>query len=250
MQKTIYDLTSMDIFRAVSTLIFVVISILVGLRILLKYYKNKRKELITVGLTWIFVSSPWWPLAFGFISILLFGYLFDPQIYLLLMNGFSAFGVVCWIYSISVLTYPHLKKLLVSIYGVICGIYEVMLIILLFIDYRFIATKGANFDGFSYSRTLLPNAFYIFVVLTIVITAVLFCLTSLKSENPTVRWKGRFLLIGFITFIVASAFEIFSAGSKLLQAILRIILIFAAIEYYLGFFLPEKLKTILIKNNT
>lgn len=239
----------MDIFRAVSTLIFVVISILVGLRILLKYYKHKRKELVTVGLTWIFVSSPWWPLAFGFLSILFFNYLFDPRIYLFLMNGFSAFGVICWIYSISVLTYPHLKKLLVSIYGVICGVYEIILITLLCIDPNFIATTGPDADGFSYSRTLLPNVFYIFVVLTILITAVLFCLKSLNSENPTVRWKGRFLLLGFITFIGASAFEIFSAGLRLLQAILRIILIFAAIEYYLGFFLPDWMKNVLIKNN-
>ncbi|TFF97350.1 MAG: hypothetical protein EU547_04540 [Promethearchaeota archaeon] len=247
MYKTILDLYPMDVFRAICTLIFVIISLLVGLRILLKYFQHKRKELITVGLTWIFVSSPWWPLAFGFISILFFNYLFDPVIYLLLMNGFSAFGVFTWIYSITELTYPNLKKLLVSIYGIICGVYEVILLTLLFIDYRYIATKGANFDGFSYSRTLFPNLFYIFVVLTIVITAFFFCIQSIKSENPTVQWKGRFLLLGFITFIIASAFEIFSAGFKLLQAIIRIILIFAAIEYYLGFFLPDWLKRILIK---
>lgn len=249
MYKTIYELSTMDIFRAISTLIFVVISILVGLRILLNYFRHKRKELITVGLTWIFVSSAWWPLAFGFLSILFFNYLFDPRIYLFLMNGFSAFALICWIYSISVLTYPHLKKQLVSIFGVICGVYEVLLITLLCIDPKFIATWESGFDGFSYSRTWLPNMFYIFVVLTTLITAILFCLKSLKSENPTVRWKGRFLLLGFITFIVASAFEIFSAGLRLLQAIIRIILILAAIEYYLGFFLPDWVKNVLIKDN-
>ncbi len=246
--KPFSDLLATDIFRAISTLTFVIISILVGLRILLKYFQHKRKELITVGLTWIFVSSPWWPLAFGFISILFTNQLFGPPLYLFLMNGFSAFGVICWVYSIAVLNYPHLKKPLVAIYGLVCGAYEVLLITLLIIDPNFVATKGTPFDGFSYSRTLIPNGFYFFVVLTVIVTAFMFCATSIKSENPTVRWKGIFLLLGFSTFIIASVFEIFSAGNKPLQGILRLILIFAAILYYLGFFLPDWLKNVLIKD--
>ncbi len=247
MYKTINDLTSLDIIRASCTLVFIIISFIVGFRILFKYFQLKRKELITVGLTWIFISSSWWPLAISFITILLFNYILDPLLYVFFMTAFNAVGLFCWIYSIGELNFPHLKKKLTILFGVICGGYEVVLLVLLFINYEFIAAKGIPFDGFSYSRSLFTIIALVFFIATAFVFAILFSKESLNSDNLTIRWKGRFLLIGFITFVVAAAIDVFSFGNKILQAILRIVLIIAAIEYYFGFFLPSWLEKILIK---
>ncbi|TXT67542.1 MAG: conserved membrane protein of unknown function [Promethearchaeota archaeon] len=247
MFKSISDLTGLDILRASFTLVFVIISFLVGLRILLKYFTLKRKELITVGLSWIFLSSPWWPLAISFITILLFNYLLDPWFYVFLMNGFAAPGLFCWIYSVSELNFPQLKKKLIVIFGIICGVYEAILLVLFGLNYELIAAQGVNFDGFNYSRSIFVMIFLIFFIVTAFVSAILFCRASLQSENETVRWKGKFLLLGFITFVAAAAIDVFSFGNKILQAILRIALSIAAILYYLGFFLPSWLEKYLIK---
>jgi hypothetical protein len=247
MYKTLAELNGLDILRASFTLLFVVISFIVGFKILFKYFKLKRKELITVGLTWILIGSPWWPLAISFVTILLFNYLLDPLLYIFFMTGLSAPGLLCWMYSISELNYPHLKKKIIVIYGIICGVYEVLLLILLFTNPELVATKGVPFDGFSYNRSWFVNIFLIFVIVNAIITAILFCRASLKSENATVRWKGKFLLIGFLLFMATAVFEVFSSGNKILQAILRIFFSVASLFYYLGFFLPSWLEKALIK---
>ncbi len=243
MYTSIGDLTELDIFRAIFTLVYVIISIIVGFKILLKYFKFKNKDFITIGLTWIFICSPWWTLSINFITIILFNYQLDPALHLFIMAGFIPIALICWMYSFSNLVYPELKKKIFVPYLIICLIYEVIYIAFLFIDYNLIATYEG---GFSYRRTLFTIIFQLFAVGTTVITGLIFGKKSLKSENPTIRWKGRFFIISVISFTVAGVLEIFSTGNLVLQLTIRVILSLSAIEYYLGFFLPSKLADKLI----
>ncbi len=62
----IEQLTELDILHGIFTSLFVLISLIVGLRILFKYFEHKRKELITVGIAWIGIG---WEIHFHFYYI-------------------------------------------------------------------------------------------------------------------------------------------------------------------------------------
>ncbi len=54
-------LEAFDIANGIILVIFCVISIYVGIRIISKYFEYKPREFILLGLTWICVVSPWYP---------------------------------------------------------------------------------------------------------------------------------------------------------------------------------------------
>ncbi|MFX1511800.1 MAG: hypothetical protein ACFFCQ_04375 [Promethearchaeota archaeon] len=67
----IEDLSTFEILHGTFSLIFVVISVIIGIRILAKYNQNKQSVFITVGLFQIFLSSAWWGPAFSILSYLI-----------------------------------------------------------------------------------------------------------------------------------------------------------------------------------
>lgn len=246
MRMLITEMTDLDILRAIFTLVFVVISIIVGIKIILEYFKIGNPELITIGFAWIFVSFPWTPLVISFITIILFNYALDPVLYLFLMRAFLPIGLICWIYAFSALTYPKKKKKIFIPYLIICVVYEIILLYFLFTDYSIIATYEG---GFTYRHSLFTTLFLAFVVLSILFTMILFVRKSLKSKDELIQWKGRFFVLAIIFFITGAFLEIFSAGNPVLQIAIRLMLIVSAIKYYFSFFLPDFLAKRLVKES-
>ena len=64
-------LNTIEFMNGLFSLIFITISILVGIRISLKYWKNKERVYILVGLTWIGMATPWIPSSLSFLSYLM-----------------------------------------------------------------------------------------------------------------------------------------------------------------------------------
>jgi hypothetical protein len=91
--------------------------------------------------------------------------------------------------------------------------------------------------------------FQVFAIATALITGFLFSKKSFESEDPKMRWKGRFLLIAFISFTVAALFDVGIPVTPATLVIARLILISSSFLFYLGFFLPEKLAKVLIKES-
>jgi hypothetical protein len=239
------SLTELEILLGSFTLTLTLISFIVGLKILLKYFSYKQKEYITVGLTWIFLSSAWWGSSFSFLFIILFNTPLDAFTFLLLGNAFIPVAICCWMYSFCKLAYPNLKKKLLPIYFTICILYEIFLIIFLLIDPKIIGTLEGNF----YSQpNLYAMIFQVFGVLTTIITGVLFSRNSMRSDDPRIRLKGKFLLIAFISFTIGALFDAAIPLTPITLVIVRLILISSAFEYYLGFLLPDRIANWLTQN--
>ncbi|MFX1592548.1 MAG: hypothetical protein ACFFCL_07640, partial [Promethearchaeota archaeon] len=64
------SLNLLDTVNGVFSLIFVVISIMVGLIILSRYYRYKERVYLYVGTTWMFISSSWWSSSISFLVAL------------------------------------------------------------------------------------------------------------------------------------------------------------------------------------
>lgn len=97
------------------------------------------------------------------------------------------------------------------------------------------------------NRTPILIVFTIFAILSALITSLLFAKHALISIEPKMKWKGRFLALAFISFTVGALLDSFLPRDSLLLVIVRVILIFSAFEYYLGFFLPEPFANLLIE---
>jgi hypothetical protein len=97
------------------------------------------------------------------------------------------------------------------------------------------------------SRTPLTLGFAIFGIFIALVTGMILGLKTIKSEDPFIKWKGRFLLIAFILFTVGAALDAISWSNLIVIFLIRFILILSAISYYFGFFLPKKAADWLIK---
>lgn len=128
----------------------------------------------------------------------------------------------------------------------ICFSYEVAFIIILIVNPDFIGTT-VNIGTFSIAIFL----FNIFSIFTTIITGILFTRKSMESDDKKTQWKGRFLIIAFISFTIGSTLEVmlFFDPPEIIRTIVRIILISSTIEYYLGFFLPDRFAAWLIKED-
>jgi hypothetical protein len=243
MYVNLKDLTTYEIIHGSFALIFVIISLVIGIKILLKAFPLNRKEYIAVGLAWIFLTSAWWSVSLSFLFIIFFNYAIEPVLYMFLANAFIAVALICWIYSFCILAYPHLKRIILPIYLIICILYEIVFFIFLFINPQLIATQESIFYS---RRTLFAVSIQVIGIITALITGILFAKQSMKSEDLKIKLKGKFLLIAFISFSFGAFFDAVIPRTPILLAIVRFVLILSAIEYYLGFFLPERLANWLI----
>ncbi|TXT53798.1 MAG: conserved membrane protein of unknown function [Promethearchaeota archaeon] len=231
------DLTSVQYLRGTAALAFVIISIIIGLRIISKYFSYRQKELITVGLSWILLSSPWWGGAFAFLFYL-FGIQFTPELYLFIGNFFIPFALITWIYSFSRLAYPEIKNKIFYPYLVISLGFLAFIIYALFVDYTLI---GELEDELNSRHSVFSLILVIFALISLLITGTLFARKSLKSNDPQIKWKGRFLLAAFLIFIFGALLDAIVPAIPFLLVTIKLILVISGILYYLGFFLSEKL---------
>jgi hypothetical protein len=241
---SIENLTELDVLNGIFTSIFVFVSIIVALKILTKYFEHKRKELITVGLAWIAISTPWWGNSFSFLLYILMGYRLDLVTYLFIENIFIPLGLIFWIYSFCTLGYPRLVKKMTILFCIICIPFELFLITMLIVNPQAIGSLEGMFDA---HHTIISNLFRVFAILTVLITGILFSKISFKSEDLTVRWKGRFFLIGIVSFTMGALLDAILILDPIPLVIIRLLLISSSFEYYLGFFLPDRIAKILIR---
>ncbi|MHA1988958.1 MAG: hypothetical protein ACW98D_20250 [Promethearchaeota archaeon] len=237
-------LTDIEIVVGIFDTLIVLISLIIGLKLISKYFANKEIALITVGLAMIFFSIGFTAGTFSFFLYILFGATLDRTIFLILAGAFSPLAIICWVYSFCTLLYPRLTKILVSIYVIISVIYEILLFIWIFNSPDSLGT----FYGTYYFRPKpFPLVFYSFGVATLLVTGILFTKESFKSNDKRFRWRGRFLLLAFVSVSISMAIEGLVYLPAYALALVRVIHIAGTFEYYMGFFLPDRIAKLLIK---
>ena len=242
----IEQLTDIEIIEGIFDIMFVLISMFTGVKLVLKYFSHKQISLITIGLAWIFFSLTWSAGALSIILIIFFDILLDKTVFLIMANAFSPIALVCWIYSFCKLLYSQYIKYIVPAYVIICTIYELLLFYLIFTAPELVAVF---YGTFFYRPQLFTFIFYVFGVTSILITGILFTIETFKSIDQKLRWKGRFLLLAFISLTISITLNGILTISPVIYFFIKILQISSAFEYYLGFFLPEKIAKFLIKEN-
>ncbi len=239
------ELTLEDFLQGSLAFIFILISFIVAIKLLLKYFTHKQSTLLFAGLTWIFMVSPWFNTGFNFLYVFIAGVSMSDQLYFLIGYFWIPFPLVAWLALYTEFKYQkyHNKIIIITIIQGI--IYEIIFFYYLFTDISVIATKKGIFND----ELTTPFLIYILVILVIaIITGFSFGFESFKSTNPEIKLKGKFILAAWLSFFIGALLDAgLFAFTTFLLILARLILMSSAIEFYFGFFLPRWVKKLLIK---
>ena len=236
-----------EILNSSFSLLTVIIFTAVGIIMISKYRTYKGKALLYMGLAWIILGCPWWSSSFAFIAYLINGTGLSLEIYLILGYPLVPLGVLLFGLVLIELISQERKKLLLCLMFLYMVIYELYFIMFLIINPQELGvlTSPVNID-FGTIMTI----FLVVALIFMVTIGILIARGSLKSQNDEIKTKGKFLLIAFISVLIGAAMDTILPITFITFPIIRLILIGSAIEFYFGYFLPDWLKKVLLKEKT
>ena len=237
------ELTPIEAVQGIFTLIFITISIILGLKISLKYFKFKRREFFLAGFTMILMVTPYFSSVVDFIMILWLG-IQSSVIVVYIGITLVAIASLTWMTLITDLLYKEKQKIILSIIFAQLIIFEIFVVYAIIVEPTLILIPyGERY----YREAPILIGYYIFFLLLFLITGFLFARETLKSSNKEIRLKGKFLIIALISYVIGAVLDFAFEATALTVALARLIQISAFTEFYLGFTLPEFVKKLLIK---
>jgi hypothetical protein len=249
-----------DILQGSLSLIFVIISFIIGFSIISKYGKIKNRLYILVGLTWLMLSTLWLPEASSFLMSLFIQRTLAIEWYFILGNVFVPVALICWIFAYTDMVNKEKQKIAVGLILIFSVVFEVLFFYHFFLDINLIGV-------ISPSRPFSADLGYFLAILLLIsflilfVTGFKFARKSIKSEDRDVRLKGELLQFAFVAFTIAAVIEktlrSFLIGTifpdptmlffSIMLVVMRLLLILSAIAFLGGFLLPNWMKKILTK---
>jgi hypothetical protein len=223
-------------------------SLTLGAIILYKAIRKSEKMLFYFFFAVIFIMSPWYPSGFGYIYWLFTGNVFPYQLYVLMGTIFIPVAIIAWLEIYMSTLHPRKKKLVLICFIILFIIFYIYLFYFLFFApgapiFNMIGNQNKPNDMTYRSFVIIFLAFCIVVTL---FTGIHFSIASIKViDNPTVMWKGRFLLISFILFPIGAFGDAFIEYGTVDLILFRTIIVLSMIFYYIGFLMPKWMKKIL-----
>ncbi len=238
-------LTDLEFLQGSITLVFVIISVTLGISIMLRYRSNKQKEFLLVGITWVFLVSGYYPDAVNFVVILVTNAQIPALLYLTLATVFYPIIHVIWIKVFTELRYKDKQKTIMALFWVESVAYEVFLTFNLVADP---AAVGAHLNPFYASFGTFVVIYFVFSMALFLITGTSFARFYLKSTTRENRLKGYFLLAAFISFILGVFIDlIFQPVTPLSLVVARVVLVTSGLEFFIGFVMPHWIKLIFVR---
>ncbi|TXT59168.1 MAG: conserved membrane protein of unknown function [Promethearchaeota archaeon] len=234
----------------VASLISISIAIFFSIFILVRANKYRDKDLYKFFFITLFVLSPWYPGAFGYLYWLFTNHLLPYEIYVLIGTNFIPLYFLLWLDVYLTKTFPDKKKAILIIYSIFSIILEIYVVYFLFV------APGAPVKELlpivyperldhTYSGFIL--VYSLTCIITALITGVHFSLVAMKkSKDKIIQWKGRFLFIAFILF-VGIMFLDSTLVNPIVISIIRILFVADMTFFYFGFILPKPIEKLLIK---
>ncbi|MFX0076030.1 MAG: hypothetical protein ACFE96_11345 [Candidatus Hermodarchaeota archaeon] len=246
-----------DILQGTLSLIYVLISFIIGVIIVSKYGKFKNRLYILVGFCWLSLSTLWLPEAVSFLMSIFINQTLVVEIHLIIGNIFFPVAIICWIFAYIDMINKQKEKLalsLVIIYGIV---FEG-----LFFYYFNLGPENIGVIDparpFSADLGIFLTVLLLIGFLSLFITGIKFSRKSVKSDNKEVSLKGKLLQFAFVAFTIAALLEktmrsiligtVFPDPTILLLSVMlvvvRVLLISSAIAFYGGFLLPRWMREI------
>jgi hypothetical protein len=240
------ELTTIDFLQGFTSLLFVLISFIIGLKIIRRYFTYKRRDIVLVGLAWIGIVSGYIPDGISFLMIIFFDSPLSEPLYFIIGFAFSPFYVMCSLIGFMDLLVINRKRLWIIFFIILSVIYEIIFWSLFLSPTEKI---GTFLTPFQVEFHPLIDLFLLIWISTFFVLGMLFVRIAFRSQNAEMKLKGKFILIAFLSFIIGVIMEILFPLTELTVIIPRIILISSAIEFYIGLILPDWIKNLLLNEN-
>ncbi|MHA1147170.1 MAG: hypothetical protein ACTSR8_02890 [Promethearchaeota archaeon] len=223
---------------------FVILSLILGTFIILKYFEHKKKEFIFVGFTWIGIASLYWGYALNYLFTEYLGIPFDAILILFFATGTLALIHITWMIPFTEFLYKERQKSIMKVVFIEVIVYEIIYSILFFMNPAFI---GTQISCYYVNYAPFVKTYIIITISLLLITGLMFAKKCLESDIREIQLKGKWLNFAFISFSIGLFLEIAFILPDIVILISRIIVGSAAIEFYFGFVLPDWLKKLSLK---
>jgi len=233
-----------DIFNGIIGIIAIIICFYVAIRILIRGFEFREKNLILVGITGFLMSEPWWPSIISFLLDLSFGIRLPDPVAHIIGIVLQPLGIFTWLAAFTDLIYKKQQRPILILFAIYSIIFEIVFFVVISHDPPLLGT----FYGIS--SALIPMGFMLTFLIIILTTCLLFARESMKADTQDIKMKGKLIAYAIVSFCIAATIDaiiLLLNLYKFLQLVNRIILISSAITFYGGFLLPEWMKKILIK---
>ncbi|MFX0067317.1 MAG: hypothetical protein ACFFC7_34775 [Candidatus Hermodarchaeota archaeon] len=232
-------LTTEMILNGLFGLLLVGVFIIVGIKLMLKYWERNDKKFLLTGIAWFGISEPWWPSSMGLLMVLFTGEGLTLQTYLILNAAFLPIFLTLWLIVMLDLMEIKKKTLLIIINLLISIILELLFFYFLFTDISMVGTlvNPVDIDFGPISRIFLA-----YILIVFLISGFAFAIKTLKIDDPQPKLRGKFLLLAFILFLIGAILELIRT-----MVINKIIILFCAITFYISFVMPEKIEKFFLK---
>ena len=237
-------LTAIDILNGSFSLIFSIVTVIVGLKIASRYFVIKQRIFLFVGLGWAGICSPWWSSSISFLSFLITGKGLEPVVYFFIGNVILHISITLYLIGVTDMIYKEKQKFIIGFFTIIGVIYNIYFYYYLFTDPSQIGELEGLFDV-TYVR--IVSLYLLFDMAIIYILTRLLARQSLKSEEHVIKWRGRFLIPAITCYLIGAILDATIVLTEITLIITRLILISGSILFYIGFLMPNFIKKIIIK---
>lgn len=236
----IYQISTINLVQGLTAIVMVIVALIIGARISLRYKETKQKAFLGLGLGWFLLTSPWWSEVVTLLFQILLGIPVPEMFAIILSTVLIPATLIMWAYASSLLISG--KKMKYAFYGicVYALIFQVILFVAYSIDYTLLATR----PNVGLRTTDLLAILLILTLLIFISLGLVFSIEAIRIGEPETKYKGYFLVMAFIFFLIGSSLDsILSwAGLPIIVPILvRTIQVLASVLFYLGYFLPKPL---------
>lgn len=237
-------LNEIEILAGILTLSYVIIGLLVGLLIVLKYFKHQNRLFLLVGFSLVGLLSNWIAKVVSFIKAFITGTSISFELYAFISNFTLPLTISIWLLAFNDLYRLKQRNIIILINSIIGILFEIYLISFLIIDPSVLGRFDGNIDV---DFGIIVTAYQFFLLMTVLITGIFLARQSLDSGNPEIELKGRFLILSLCSLVGGAILEMFSSMSVFILLLGKFCLIASSLEFYCGFFLPNWVKKRLIK---
>ena len=116
------------------SLFFVIISLIVGVMLILKYIRYKQRNFLLVGLTWIGMVSIWYPSAINVIIFSFSGSKIPDLLFMAIGTGLIPITTFIWMITFTDLLYKEKQKIILLVFGILSALIEILFFYFLFTE--------------------------------------------------------------------------------------------------------------------
>ncbi|MFX1384163.1 MAG: hypothetical protein ACFFBP_17135, partial [Promethearchaeota archaeon] len=228
-----------NIYYGILALVVTIFTVILGLNMILKYYKYKVLNFIFFGISLIGLSARNWPIIGNSIFLYISTNPISTEWYFILGYGHSL-GLISWMigWTLMVEMKQNHKRLILISFSSFEIIYLSLFYINLFLNLSFVGNYDPVLKEFN-SGLLVRIHTYVMIILLIITLSKLF-LDTRKTNNKEIRLKGTFIIIGMLSLLIGGIINLLIKH----DLVYSISLIFCVCFIYFGTVFPNWIKKI------